>query len=330
MVIAALGVLNDITVTQIASVAELRNADPSLGPVALYRAGLRIGRDHIASTVNTLALAFAGASLPLLILFALSRQSLGTVANSESVAVEIVSILRGQHRPGRRRSDLHLARRADRHQQVSTRTASRSPAREINAVAVHPYIAPEHHASVLLNQFGQETPPRDGRSPKIMDFGHNDTVRTQCRPGPVTPGTTDQPHRRNNPTAGIAALVAIVVAAGALVFLVVGPTPHSGNRVMLLLTRHSTATTFPADDAGSTTATPTTAVPTPTATVATRRRTGRRQTTPKIPRRALNTPGCVTTRPGAEASSGRSHPRTARAGLQPHSDRQQGDLHRYR
>jgi uncharacterized membrane protein len=95
MVIAALGALNDITVTQVSAVAELRNADPTLTTSALYHTGLRIGRDHIASTVNTLALAFAGASLPLLILFALSRQSLGTVANSESIAVEIVSILVG-------------------------------------------------------------------------------------------------------------------------------------------------------------------------------------------------------------------------------------------
>jgi uncharacterized membrane protein len=95
MVIAALGALNDITVTQVSAVGELRDADQSLGTVALCRAGLRIGRDHIASTVNTLALAFVGASLPLLILFALSRQSLGTVANSESIAVEIVSVLVG-------------------------------------------------------------------------------------------------------------------------------------------------------------------------------------------------------------------------------------------
>jgi YibE/F-like protein len=62
---------------------------------ALYRSGLRIGRDHISSTVNTLALAYAGASLPLLMLFTLSSQSLGTVANGEVVAVEIVATLVG-------------------------------------------------------------------------------------------------------------------------------------------------------------------------------------------------------------------------------------------
>lgn len=95
MVLGALGALDDVTVTQSSAVAELRLADPSLSRRALYRAGLRIGRDHVASTVNTLALAYAGASLPLLILFSLSGQSLGSVANGEAVAVTLVSALVG-------------------------------------------------------------------------------------------------------------------------------------------------------------------------------------------------------------------------------------------
>jgi uncharacterized membrane protein len=95
MVLGALGALNDITVTQASAVGELRIADPTLSRRELYRSGLRIGRDHISSTVNTLALAYAGASLPLLILFSLSGQSLGTVANGEVVAVEIVSTFVG-------------------------------------------------------------------------------------------------------------------------------------------------------------------------------------------------------------------------------------------
>jgi uncharacterized membrane protein len=95
MVLGALGALDDITITQTSAVGELRAADPTLSRRQLYRRGLRIGRDHIASTVNTLALAYAGASLPLLILFTLSGQSLGTVANGELVAVEIVATLVG-------------------------------------------------------------------------------------------------------------------------------------------------------------------------------------------------------------------------------------------
>ncbi len=95
MVIGALGALDDVTVTQASAVWQLHATDPSLSRLELFRRGLRIGRDHIASTVNTLALAYAGAALPLLILLVLSEQSLGTVANSEVVAIEIVSTLVG-------------------------------------------------------------------------------------------------------------------------------------------------------------------------------------------------------------------------------------------
>jgi hypothetical protein len=62
---------------------------------SVFRSAMRIGRDHVASTVNTLALAYAGAALPLLMLFVQSKQSLGTVANSETVATEILSALVG-------------------------------------------------------------------------------------------------------------------------------------------------------------------------------------------------------------------------------------------
>jgi uncharacterized membrane protein len=95
MVIGALGALDDMTVTQAAAVWELRSANPRFPRRSIFRSAMRIGRDHVASTVNTLALAYAGAALPLLILFVQSRQSLGTVANSEVVATEILSALVG-------------------------------------------------------------------------------------------------------------------------------------------------------------------------------------------------------------------------------------------
>lgn len=95
IVIGALGAIDDMTVTQASSVAELHAANPDLGTTGLLRSGLRIGRDHVASTVNTLVLAYAGASMPLLVLFVLSEQSLASVANSEVVAVEIVRTLVG-------------------------------------------------------------------------------------------------------------------------------------------------------------------------------------------------------------------------------------------
>ncbi|WP_308376574.1 YibE/F family protein [Streptomyces sp. ISL-99] len=95
VIIGSLGVLDDVTVTQTSAVWELHQADPSMGPRALYRAGIRIGRDHIASVVNTLVLAYAGAALPLLLLFSIAQSSVGTVANSELVAEEIVRTLVG-------------------------------------------------------------------------------------------------------------------------------------------------------------------------------------------------------------------------------------------
>jgi uncharacterized membrane protein len=95
IVIGTLGVLDDVTVTQAAAVWELHHANPAYGIRNLYRAGIRIGRDHIASTVNTLVLAYAGASLPLLILFSVSDRSLAQVVNTETVAEEVVRTLVG-------------------------------------------------------------------------------------------------------------------------------------------------------------------------------------------------------------------------------------------
>ena len=95
VIIGSLGVLDDVTVTQTSAVWELHEANPTLGWRGLYRAGIRIGRDHIASVVNTLVLAYAGAALPLLLLFSIAQSSVGAVANSELVAEEIVRTLVG-------------------------------------------------------------------------------------------------------------------------------------------------------------------------------------------------------------------------------------------
>lgn len=95
IVIGALGAIDDMTVTQASIVNELREADPAMPSGRLFAAAMRVGRAHVASTVNTLALAYAGASMPLLILFVLAQQSLGTVANGETVATEILRTLVG-------------------------------------------------------------------------------------------------------------------------------------------------------------------------------------------------------------------------------------------
>jgi uncharacterized membrane protein len=95
VIIGSLGVLDDVTVTQTSAVWELHQADPTMSTRALYRAGIRIGRDHIASVVNTLVLAYAGAALPLLLLFSIAQSGVGAVAGSELVAEEIVRTLVG-------------------------------------------------------------------------------------------------------------------------------------------------------------------------------------------------------------------------------------------
>ena len=95
IVIGAVGILDDVTVTQVSAVYELRAADPAMPVRELYRAGLRVGRDHVAALVNTLLLAYAGASLPLLVIFTTSGQGLvGTLTNGV-VAEEVVRTLVG-------------------------------------------------------------------------------------------------------------------------------------------------------------------------------------------------------------------------------------------
>lgn len=94
-VLGSLGALDDVTITQVSLVAELRRRSPDLTTRELVTSGIRVGRDHIASTVNTLLLAYVGASMPLLLLFSASSQSLVDVANSEVVATEIVRTLTG-------------------------------------------------------------------------------------------------------------------------------------------------------------------------------------------------------------------------------------------
>ncbi len=95
MIIGALGVLDDLVTTQSSAVFELHATDPSLGFQALVRRAMRIGQDHAAATVNTLVLAYAGASLPALLLFSLHRGNYLNLLNFEFVAEEVVRTLVG-------------------------------------------------------------------------------------------------------------------------------------------------------------------------------------------------------------------------------------------
>ena len=95
VIIGALGVLDDVTVTQTSAVWELRAANPALTSRELYAAGLRIGRDHVASAVNTLVMAYAGAALPLLLYSSVSGVGIANIVSSQSIAQEIVRTLVG-------------------------------------------------------------------------------------------------------------------------------------------------------------------------------------------------------------------------------------------
>jgi uncharacterized membrane protein len=95
IVVGALGVLDDVTVSQVSIVSALRRANPGLSRRFLYREATKVGRDHVASTVNTLVLAYAGASLPLLLFFVQGDQPWGRLVTSELISVEIVRMLVG-------------------------------------------------------------------------------------------------------------------------------------------------------------------------------------------------------------------------------------------
>jgi uncharacterized membrane protein len=95
IIFGALGILDDVTVTQAAIVTELHDANPALRGLALAGRAMNVGRSHIAATVNTLVLAYVGASLPLLVLFAAGRQDPLLTASTEAVAVEVVRAIVG-------------------------------------------------------------------------------------------------------------------------------------------------------------------------------------------------------------------------------------------
>jgi uncharacterized membrane protein len=95
MVIGALGVLDDLTISQASTVLALRRANPALAATGLFRSALAVGHDHIAATVNTLFLAYAGAALPVLLIFNLSGTSFSDAVNNEAVATQVVATLVG-------------------------------------------------------------------------------------------------------------------------------------------------------------------------------------------------------------------------------------------
>jgi uncharacterized membrane protein len=95
MVIGALGVLTDMAVSQASAVTALREANPDLGPSALYRGAFAVGRDHLSATIHTLVLAYVGASLPLILVLRDAHVGLGDALNGQIVAEPVVATLVG-------------------------------------------------------------------------------------------------------------------------------------------------------------------------------------------------------------------------------------------
>jgi uncharacterized membrane protein len=95
IVVAGLGVLNDVTITQASAIWQLNEVSPEITWRELYRRGMTVGRDHIASTVYTIVFAYAGAALPMLLIFELSPQPAWTTVTSSAVAEEVIRTLVG-------------------------------------------------------------------------------------------------------------------------------------------------------------------------------------------------------------------------------------------
>ena len=93
IIIAAIGVLDDIAITQAAVVSEFLATDPSLSRTVVFKKAMKLGRDHISAVINTLVLAYTGASLPLVLLFVVGGTSVSSLLSSESISEEIVRTL---------------------------------------------------------------------------------------------------------------------------------------------------------------------------------------------------------------------------------------------
>lgn len=95
MVVGTLGVLDDVTISQASTVMALRAANPALGFGSLYRRAIEVGRDHVSAAVNTLVLAYAGAALPILLIFTARDIGFSEAVNFELVAKQVIAMLVG-------------------------------------------------------------------------------------------------------------------------------------------------------------------------------------------------------------------------------------------
>lgn len=95
MIVGIIGILDDITISQASVVQQLKNTKTNISRSELFKRAMVVGKDHIASMVNTLVLIYAGASLPLLLLFLDYNEGFGEVINQEFMSQEIIETLVG-------------------------------------------------------------------------------------------------------------------------------------------------------------------------------------------------------------------------------------------
>lgn len=95
IIIGLLGLLDDVAITQASVVQQLKSANPAFGFKELYARAIKVGRDHVGSLVNTLAFAYVGAALPLILLMSYSEASIFVIMNQEVIAAEILRIMVG-------------------------------------------------------------------------------------------------------------------------------------------------------------------------------------------------------------------------------------------
>jgi uncharacterized membrane protein len=131
MVIGALGVLDDVTVSQSSTVLALRSANPALGFRELFARAMHVGRDHVSATVNTLVLAYAGASLPVLLIFASGALPIGQALSLEIVSEQVVATLVGS---------IGLIAAVPATTAVAALLALHTPRAELEAAAVHGHV----------------------------------------------------------------------------------------------------------------------------------------------------------------------------------------------
>ena len=95
ILIGVVGVLNDISVSQVHTIEEIHDANPTLSRLEVFMRAARVGREHLGAVVNTLPIAYAGSALPLLMMFSVSTAPLLYIVNREVFAAEIIRIFAG-------------------------------------------------------------------------------------------------------------------------------------------------------------------------------------------------------------------------------------------